>query len=209
MQISIENLGKSTKKVIVGIDEVGRGALAGPVSVGVFIALDPHKVRRKLSGIRDSKKLTRKEREEWALKIQNLCREGSASFKVSSTSPRTIDQKGISHCVHKAICSALRRSAIACDSKILLDGLLRAPSEYKNQKTIIGGDDKELVISAASVIAKVARDKLMQKLAQKYAGYYFETNVGYGTRKHREAIQKLGLSKIHRRTYCSRTLDSV
>lgn len=209
MLLDKKDLRLSLKQIVVGIDEVGRGALAGPVSVGIFIALDPHKVRRKLAGIRDSKKLTRKERENWVLKIQSLCKEGFASFRVSSVSPRMIDQKGISHCVHKAICSALRRSAVKSESKILLDGLLQAPPKYKDQKTIIGGDDKEIVISAASVVAKVARDKTMRTLATKYAGYNLETNVGYGTQKHREAIKKLGLSEIHRKTYCSRVLSPV
>ena len=87
-------------------------------------------------------------------------------------------------------------------SFIRLDGLLKAPKEFKNQKTIIKGDEKDVFIACASIVAKVSRDNLMCKLALKYPQYNFETHKGYGTLLHRHLIKKLGLSEIHRKSFC-------
>ena len=87
------------------------------------------------------------------------------------------------------------------ETQILLDGGLRAPKEYKNQKTIIKGDEKELAIALASIVAKVTRDVLMVKLAKKYPGYRLEKHKGYGTKKHYQALKNKGISAIHRKSF--------
>jgi ribonuclease HII len=96
-----------------------------------------------------------------------------------------------------------KQKALSLQSNILLDGALKAPDRFVFQKTIIKGDEKEPLIACASIVAKVTRDRLMKKLAKKYPGYAFEIHKGYGTKKHREFIQKLGLSKIHRKSFIS------
>jgi ribonuclease HII len=122
-------------------------------------------------------------------------------FGVEFASAKTIDEKGITYAVRSCISKGVQ--ALAPDPlghTVLLDGLLRAPKQYA-QHTIIGGDATEPIISLASIAAKVRRDRLMQRLAKQYPGYGFEQHKGYATPKHYEAIEKLGLCEIHRRTY--------
>lgn len=190
---------------IIGIDEVGRGPVAGPVSV---VALRMKKSefqllrsRREFKGIHNSKALTKKQREEWYKKILKWKREGRLNFSYSSSSAKTIDEIGIS----KSISKCVKRSLISVKATkfddIRLDGSLYAPEEYRNQKTIIGGDEKEIIISLASIVAKVRRDSYMTKLATTYSDYAFDKNVGYGTKEHMQKIRKCGLSKEHRKTF--------
>ena len=186
----------------VGVDEVGRGPLAGPVTV-CALAVSEKFDKKFFRGITDSKKLSQKSREEWSKKLHKARREGEIIFAVSSISVKKIDEKGISWAVRAAISKALRKLDLnEKKSKIFLDGLLRAPDKYIQQKTIIGGDRKNKLISAASVVAKVHRDSYMTRLSKKYKKYGFDVHKGYGTRIHRNAIKKNGLSKQHRRSYC-------
>lgn len=192
-------------KWIVGIDEVGRGPLAGPVAVGA-VAIDSviynSRLKKEFKGIRDSKKLSEKQREEWFKKIKIAEKRGDIKFAVSMTSPSVIDKKGIVFSIQSALKHSLLKLSISPDgTQIFLDGGLRAPKEYKNQKTIIHGDDLVQIISIASVVAKVTRDRLMRRLAQKFPKYGFESHKGYGTKAHYLAIKKHGTIKIHRQSF--------
>ncbi len=185
---------------LVGIDEVGRGPLAGPVSIGVFVI--EKRNQRKLSLANDSKKLTESKREELFLYFKKLKKEGLCDFVVVHESAKQIDKIGISACIKRAIKKGLSRIDKKPDDCVVrLDGSLKAPEEYKNQQTIIKGDSKEKVIGAASIVAKVTRDKYMIRQAKKYPEYGFEFHKGYGTKKHRDLIQKKGALELHRKTW--------
>jgi ribonuclease HII len=193
---------------IVGIDEAGRGPLAGPVSVGTilmtkhayatFLSLDKNK------GLHNSKKLNENARDEWYKKIKEWQKRGMLDFAYASVSAKLIDEKGISPAIKKCISQNLRNLEVPFDAEILMDGSLKAPIKYKNQKTIIGGDESEPIISLASIVAKVRRDKVMQNLDKKYPKYHFDSHKGYGTERHRKAIAKYGLSEVHRRSFCGK-----
>ena len=194
-------MAKNQRKIFVGIDEVGRGPLAGPVAVGVFVSFFGQKPKE-LFGIRDSKKLNDKQKWDWYKKIIQLRRGKVCDFSVKFCSAKYIDKNGITKAIQKALYNALK--SLKLNPKkvyVLLDGGLKAPLEFKNQKTIIKGDDKEPVISAASIVAKVTRDKHMVNLSKKYPNYGFEKHKGYGTRLHIKSIHKSGLCIEHRRTF--------
>ena len=194
-------------RYLIGIDEAGRGPLAGPVAVGaVMIPTDFD--WSILEGVRDSKKLSEKKREEFYARASELEQSHILRFTVSTSSSHYIDTYGIVPAIKRALAEALSRFAIEPhDCRVLLDGSLKAPAEYINQETIIGGDDTEPVISLASIVAKVTRDRLMKRLSPKYPSYNFHVHKGYGTLLHRKAIQAVGLSDIHRATFCSRILS--
>jgi ribonuclease HII len=180
--------------IVCGIDEVGRGPLAGPV-VAAAVIFDsrtlPRRLRRELD---DSKKLTREAREEYALLIRSCARIG-----IGAASVIEIDRHNILQATFIAMRRAVARLGIVPDIA-LVDGN-RAPALPCAIHMIVGGDGRSLSIAAASVIAKVARDKLMRALALRYQGYGWETNVGYGTEEHRRAILALGPTPHHRRSF--------
>lgn len=191
--------------LIIGIDEAGRGPLAGPVSVGAFGA-DKKMEKWLLKNIfdnklRDSKKLSPKKREEIYKKLYSLKKQSKVFFSVSHISNKIIDKIGISKAIQKSI--NIQCDRIEClQTEIRLDGLLKAPKEFKNQKTIIGGDSKDIFIACASIVAKVRRDRLMCRLSLKYPLYGLEIHKGYGTKLHYFLLQKHGLSEIHRKSFC-------
>ncbi|MES2213461.1 MAG: ribonuclease HII [Patescibacteria group bacterium] len=195
-------------KYIVGIDEVGRGPLAGPVTVGVvvcradiYIALKRDK-RLPGSG-KDSKKLSHADREKYSKMLKHLAKEKKISFVVTHISQTIIDSKGISFAIKKAMRSGIQKLKIdPKQTEIRLDGSLHAPAEFTNQKTIIKGDEKEKIIAWASILAKVSRDALMCRHAKKFPQYGFEIHKGYGTAKHRNTIQTHGFSILHRKSFC-------
>lgn len=188
-------------KHIIGIDEAGRGPLAGPVAVGAVICSVSFNMRL-ITGVKDSKKLSEKQREEWFAKLKNLKKSGLVDYKVSLVGAKIIDKKGISFAVRKGIANCLKRlEADHRISKVLLDGSLKAPKRFSSQSTIIGGDDKIKLISLASVAAKVTRDRKMKKLAEIFPEYSFDIHKGYGTAGHLRAIKKWGKSPIHRRSF--------
>ena len=196
-------------KYTIGIDEAGRGPLAGPVSVGVF-AIEKNQseyVFSRLIGLRDSKKLSEKKREELFQKIRELSKQGKCFYSVSLTSSSIIDRHGIVFAIKKSLnkcLNDLREFSIAPDnSELFLDGGLSAPNEYTRQSTIIKGDDLIPLISAASICAKVMRDKKMVSLSKKFPKYCFDIHKGYGTKLHCEKIKKYGPCQIHRRTFIS------
>ena len=205
--------GRTSPKYIVGIDEVGRGPLAGPVVVAaVGIEHGAWGIGHRLRGIRDSKKLTERQREKWAKKIKVA----GFVWAVARVSPRVIDKIGISKAANLAayraymrLCRKLQAPKIMTSSKfeVLLDGGLHlkrkgwAEENRIKTKTIIKGDEKIPLISAASIIAKVTRDKYMKRAAKQYGGYGFEAHKGYGTVAHYAAIKKLGVSSMHRESF--------
>ena len=191
-------------KYFIGIDEAGRGPLAGPVAVGaVMVPLDFD--WSLLEGVRDSKKLSEKKREEFFARAVELQESQTLRFAVSTSSAAYIDTYGIVPAIKRALAEALSRlEAEPKDCRVLLDGSLRAPAEYIRQETIIRGDDTEPVISLASIMAKVTRDRLMKRLSSKYPEYDFHVHKGYGTASHLSAIGRCGLSDIHRASFCTR-----
>ena len=186
---------------LVGVDEAGRGPLAGPVSVGVVAVPKGFNIKRAFPGVNDSKQLSEEIREE--IYTEALARAKAGDIKVCARliGALYIDTHGITRAVRRGVWSGVRSAADPDNSFIKLDGLLKAPPEFR-QKTIIKGDALEPVISLASIIAKVRRDRLMKRLAKEYPAYGFEVHKGYGMAWHRAAISEFGLCDIHRRSYC-------
>lgn len=188
----------------IGIDEAGRGPLAGPVAVGA-VRLSPEFSKKFFKGIKDSKQLTEDERELWFSLAMEAKKRGELDFRVALVSEKVIDKHGIAYAIRLGIKRVLKRlNAAGEESQIFLDGALKAPQEFIHQLTVIKGDEKIPVISLASICAKVVRDRKMVKLSKKYPQYKFATHKGYGTRVHREAILKYGLTELHRRTFLTR-----
>lgn len=206
-------------KFIVGIDEAGRGPLAGPVAVGAVGALinskseAPARLRydevvaggrnsKQIKNIKDSKKLSAQQRENWykILKKNFECHRVFIDHK-------TIDKINIHQATLLGVEKVLKKFKRKPDL-VLMDGSLRSPKEYK-QKTIIKGDEKIPLISAASIIAKVSRDRKMARLHKKFPKYAFDKHKGYGTALHYKKIKKHGLSEIHRHTFCPPALTAV
>lgn len=127
---------------------------------------------------------------------------------VAYRSAKDIDKFGISKCIKDCIKEILDDLNIK-DCEVLLDGGLKAPEKYKNQKTIIKGDLKKKIISLASVYAKVKRDNLMTGFAKKFPNYGWDRNMGYGSREHVSAIRKFGITKLHRKTFLTKILEKV
>ena len=221
-----------SKKWLIGIDEAGRGPLAGPVSVGLVLVPTDFDWDL-IPGVGDSKQLSENKREEIFDRAQILQKEGKLHYIVEMVVANKIDSDGISICIKKAIAAGLNkltstRSCLVLQNKLVhkhadqsksrrqdlhldpsgvmvkLDGSLRAPVEYVHQETIIKGDSKEKVIGLASIMAKVTRDRYMSKVARNplFKVYDFARHKGYGTKTHREAIAQNGLSTLHRVTYC-------
>ena len=185
----------------IGIDEVGRGPIAGAVAVGAFTFLKPE-AKKLFRGVKESKQLTEEKREIWFKKIQQASRVGLVKFTVTFQSEKVIDTKGLSFAIKKALSTSLYALNIKpAHARVLLDGGLKAPKEYVNQKTIIKGDEKKMVIALASICAKVLRDRRMNLLAKKYPKYGFERHKGYGTKSHYVAIKKYGILGIHRQSF--------
>lgn len=197
-----------SENFLIGIDEAGRGPLAGPVAIGLFKinkkTLKKDFFAKNFPGLKDSKKLSEKKREEFFDKLPFLKKEGTLDFAVSLISEKIIDKKGISFAIKLGMEKCLKKVKAQSKDEILLDGGLKVSPLFKNQKTIIKGDEKEPTISLASICAKVTRDRFMKKEALKYPDFGFEVHKGYGTKKHRESIEKLGLTKIHRKSFCKK-----
>lgn len=191
-------------KYLIGIDEAGRGPLAGPVAVGaVMVPADFD--WKLLEGVRDSKKLSEKVREELFERAHALIATHSIRISVATSSAAYIDSYGIVPAIKRALGEALSKLEVAPEEcRVLLDGSLSAPAAFTDQHTIIRGDESEPVISLASIAAKVLRDRRMENLALRYPAYGFDAHKGYGTLAHRRAISEVGLSDIHRASFCSR-----
>jgi ribonuclease HII len=197
---------------VIGIDEAGRGPLAGPVAVGLVCVMNDFDWSQ-LPEVNDSKKLSERKREEIAKNAKKLEKAGVLRSVVEMSSAKEIDKKGIAVVIRECIERGLQRiSTRPClvlapaQTVVKLDGGLRAPMEWVRQETIIKGDAKERVIGLASVLAKVTRDKYMEKKSceSPFVHYDFSRHKGYGTKLHRAAIEQYGLSSEHRQTYCKK-----
>ena len=196
------------KKWVIGIDEAGRGPLAGPVAVGVSAVCEDFDWDL-LPGVTDSKKLSEAKRGEIFVAARQLQASypGQLDFAVSMVSAAVIDRIGIVPAINLAMGRALQKienGRTAIRMTVKLDGGLVAPKQFINQETIIKGDSKEKVIGLASIMAKVTRDRYMVRKGALplFAPYTLATHKGYGTKAHRHAIAKHGLSKLHRSSYC-------
>ena len=178
--------------VIAGSDEVGRGALAGPV-VAAAVILDLKKVPK---GINDSKQLSRLKRESLAEQIQ----ERALAYSVQRIEHYEIDQINILKASLRAMELAIKALRPLPDY-VLIDGHQKVPNLDCPQTTIIKGDCLSVSVAAASIVAKVTRDQWMREYDEQYPGYGFGLHVGYNTRLHQDAIQRLGPSAIHRLTF--------
>ena len=178
------------KAITAGVDEVGRGCLAGPVVSAAVILKDGVN----LNLLKDSKKISFKKR----IKISDHIKSNSF-YAVGVASVDEILDLNILQASLLSMKRALEQLTIKPDL-ILIDGNF-APSGLKNYKTVINGDEKIKVISAASIIAKVYRDRLMIKLAKKFSNYAWESNFGYGTTAHLEGLRKFGITSHHRKGF--------
>jgi ribonuclease HII len=188
------DLEKECGGLVCGIDEVGRGPLAGPVvAAAIILDLDhlPSALRR---GIDDSKALDAETREEFAGALRRC-----ALIGIGAASVAEIDRINILRASLLAMRRALAALGIRPDHA-LVDGNV-APALPCPVRTVIGGDGKSLSIAAASIIAKVTRDRAMRCLARRYEGYGWDTNVGYATRQHYQALTSLGATIHHRRSF--------
>lgn len=191
---------------IVGIDEAGRGPLAGPVAVGAVQVYKLDKFKKLVRGIKDSKQLSESDRELWFLKAREARRRGELDFSVSLVSEKVIDKHGISYAIRLGIKRCLSRLKVPKEAQIFLDGSLKAPVEFKHQLTVIKGDEKIPVISLASVCAKVTRDMKMVRVSKKFPKFGFEVHKGYGTRAHLAAIKLHGPTPLHRLSFLKNVL---
>lgn len=178
---------------IAGLDEVGRGCFAGPVVVGAVVF---PKDLQMIAGLADSKLLKPRQRE----KLTESIKEQALAWSVAEISVTTINKLGIGKATQIAFRKAIKSLKKSPDF-ILIDAFYIKHLNRKRQKPIKDGDKICASISAASIIAKVYRDKLMKKLHRKYPKYGFAKHKGYGTKQHQDAIKKYGLSKIHRKSF--------
>ncbi|MDR0862947.1 MAG: ribonuclease HII [Oscillospiraceae bacterium] len=177
--------------IICGVDEAGRGPLAGPVFAAAVIL--PRGLL--IAGLDDSKKLTPKKRE----RLYDEIREFATAYAIASASPLEIDELNILNATYLAMNRAIAALDIPPELAVI-DGN-RATGIAVANRTLVGGDGKSAQIAAASVLAKVARDRLMLQLAEQYPGYGFERHKGYGTDAHYAALRELGACDIHRRSF--------
>jgi ribonuclease HII len=182
---------------IAGLDEAGRGALAGPVAVGaVILPSDDPLLLQNLEGVRDSKQLTPLERESLAPRIQK----SALSWSVAFASADEIDHYGIVPATRLAALRALEGLSLS-PQYLLTDFRLELPQLDIPQTALVKGDALCLSIAAASILAKITRDALMQEMDLQYQGYGLGKHKGYGTQSHRLAMKRLGKSPIHRKTF--------
>ena len=197
------------KKYIIGIDEVGRGALAGPITVGAVLIRTNHlnisSAYRSLGRLKDSKRLSAKQREAWFRYFKG---HPMVEFAIARVYPRQIEKMNISRAANLAAHRAYKRLVAGCRSAaarspIFLDGglFLGNGGQPKNAKTVIKGDEKIRAVAIASIVAKVSRDRSMHCLAAKYPAYGLGAHKGYGTKAHYKALKRHGPSEIHRMTF--------
>lgn len=188
-----QKLWKSGYRYIVGLDEVGRGSFAGPVCVGAVIFPKDFQI---IEGLADSKLLKTRQREKLAETIKHE----ALSWVVAEIGVTTINKVGIGRATQMAFRKSIKLLSKSPDF-VLVDAFYIKHLNRKKQKAVKDGDKICASISAASIIAKVARDKLMKKLYKKYPQYGFPKHKGYGTKAHQEAIYKHGLSRVHRKSF--------
>ncbi len=181
---------------IAGVDEAGRGAIAGPVAAGAVVLpwMVPD-LYEQLEGVRDSKVMTPRERERWALVIKD----SAVAWGVGFASKDEIDQMGIVPATRLAATRALDK--LTCSIEHVLIDYISLPGVEIPQTPLVKGDGRSLSIAAASILAKTTRDALLIEMEEEFPGYHFVSNKGYGTKEHMGAIDKLGPCKQHRRSF--------
>ena len=184
----------------IGIDEVGKGAVFGPVFSAVVVLTEKNKFILKQFGVRDSKKLTPKKRKFLLPKILLL----SSDYGIGQSSVREIDKLGIRAATELSMIRALKKLKEK-PAELIIDGPLPLRPWDGLQKNIVLGDSKFIAISSASIVAKVSRDNLMERLEKKYSGYLIFKNKGYGTKEHLSLIKKNGITKIHRKSFLKKS----
>jgi len=190
-------LWQSGLKYIAGLDEAGRGALAGPVSVGaVILPNDKTLLASTLSGARDSKQMTPRQRERLAIQIKEVALNWSVGF----ADAHEIDAQGIVRATRLAAIRALHQFSLT-PQYLLTDFRLELPQLEISQTSLVKGDARCLSIACASILAKTERDALMQQLDVRYPSYGLGKHKGYGTQAHRSALKRLGSSNVHRRSF--------
>ena len=183
-------------RLIAGVDEAGRGCLAGPVvAAAVILPLDNSSLLRRLSGVRDSKLLAAPQRERLAAEVQSV----AIALGIGVSPSWEVDDAGIVGATRRAMVRAV--AALDCSPDSLLIDALRLPEVACPQRAIVKGDRSCLSIAAASVMAKVTRDEWMSILDRAWPGYGFRVHKGYATAAHRRALAALGPCPIHRRTF--------
>lgn len=190
-------LWQSGLKYIAGLDEAGRGALAGPVAVGaVILPNDQTLLNSNLSGARDSKQMTHLQRERLALHIKEVALNWSVGF----ADAHEIDMQGIVRATRLAAIRALHQFSLSPEY-LLTDFRLELPQLEISQTSLVKGDARCLSIACASILAKTERDALMQALESRHPGYGLGKHKGYGTQFHRSALKRLGYTAVHRRSF--------
>jgi ribonuclease HII len=189
-------------RFVAGADEAGRGCLAGPL-VAAAVLIDYERLspadRRALSGLYDSKQMT----EERRLEMYPCVLRAAARVSVVIRCPGGIDRRGLHVTNIEALSQALERLAPDEETTIcLVDGFRLPPCEVPH-RPVIQGDGTSAAIAAASVVAKVTRDRYMREVAAKHPGWGFEEHVGYSTPEHRQAIEEIGISPLHRKSFQS------
>ena len=196
-----EDLQQVLNKLLeIGIDEVGRGAVFGPVFSAVVVLNKKNKLILKKSGVTDSKKLTEKKRKLLLQKILLL----SSDYGIGQSSVREIDKLGIRFATELSMVRALKKLKKK-PSELIIDGPLLLRPWNGIQKNIISGDSKFTAIASASIVAKVSRDNLMERLDKKYSGYLIFKNKGYGTKEHFSFIKKNGITNLHRKSFLKKS----
>jgi len=184
----------------VGIDEVGRGAVFGPVFSAVVSLTEQNELILKQYGVNDSKKLTPKKRKLLFPKIILL----ASDYGIGQSSVREIDKFGIRVATELSMIRALKKLKEK-PSELLIDGPLLLRPWKGIQKNIVSGDSKFTSIASASIVAKVSRDNLMERLEKKYSGYFIYKNKGYGTREHLSIIKEYGITNLHRKSFLKKS----
>ncbi|KGF85566.1 ribonuclease HII [Prochlorococcus marinus] len=188
------------KRYEVGIDEVGKGAVFGPVFSAVVVLTEKNKFALKQFGVKDSKKLTPKKRKLLLPKILLL----ASDYGIGQSSTREIDQLGIRFATELSMIRALKKLKEK-PSEVIIDGPLSLRPWNGIQKNIVSGDSKFIAIASASIVAKVFRDNLIERLEKKYSGYLLFKNKGYGTREHLSIIKENGITNLHRKSFLQKS----
>ena len=196
-----EDLQQALNKVTeVGIDEVGRGAIFGPVFSSAVVLTEKNKIILQEFGVMDSKKLTPKKRQFLFSKILLL----SLDYGIGQSSAREIDKLGIRVATELSMMRALKKLK-EIPSELIIDGPLLLRPWDGIQKNIVSGDSKFTSIASASIVAKVSRDNLMERLEKKFSGYLIFKNKGYGTREHLSIIKENGITNLHRKSFLKKS----
>ena len=183
----------------IGIDEVGRGAVFGPIFSAAVVLTETNGLTLKQLGVKDSKKLTSKKRSLLLPKIIAL----SSDYGLGQSSVREIDQLGIRYATELSMIRAIKKLKDN-PSEVIIDGPLSLRLWRGQQRNIISGDSKFISIAAASIVAKVTRDSLMDRLEKKFSGYLIFKNKGYGTKEHFASIKKNGPTNLHRKSFLTK-----